>query len=61
MLDLHNTISHKLWSVDEAQKSSSFREAKSVSLGLESFFCLYLKGTLLSGILIIRVLLDLLK
>lgn len=23
MLDFHNTISHKLWSVDEAQKSSS--------------------------------------
>ena len=26
MLDFHNTISHKLWSVDEARKSSSYRE-----------------------------------
>ena len=43
MLDLHNTISHKLWSVDEAQKSSSYRELKAVSLGLESFLPL-LKG-----------------
>ena len=43
MLDLYNTISHKLWSVDEAQKSSSYRELKAVSLGLESFFPL-LKG-----------------
>ena len=43
MLDLHHTISHKLWSVDEAQKSSSYRELKAVSLGLESFLPL-LKG-----------------
>ena len=43
MLDLHNTISHKLWSVDEVQKSSSYRELKAVSLGLESFLPL-LKG-----------------
>ena len=43
MLDFHNTISHKLWSVDEAQKSSSYRELKAVSLGLESFLPL-LKG-----------------
>ena len=43
MLDLHNTISHKLWSVDEAQKSSSYRELKAVSPGLESFLPL-LKG-----------------
>ena len=43
MLDFHNTVSHKLWSVDEAQKSSSYRELKAVSLGLESFLPL-LKG-----------------
>ena len=43
MLDFHNTISHKLWSVEEAQKSSSYRERKAVSLGLESFLPL-LKG-----------------
>ena len=43
MLDLHNTISHKLWGVDEAQKSSSYRELKAVFLGLESFLPL-LKG-----------------
>ena len=43
MLDFHNTISHKLWSVDEAQKSSSYRELKAVPLGLESFLPL-LKG-----------------
>ena len=28
MLDFHNTIFHKLWSVDEAQESSSYRELK---------------------------------
>ena len=60
MLDFHNTISHKLWSVEEAQKSSSYRELKAISLGLESF-CLYLKDTLLSDILTIRVFLELLK
>ena len=43
MLDLHNTISYKLWGVDEAQKSSSYRELKAVFLGLESFLPL-LKG-----------------
>ena len=43
MLDFHNTISHKLWSVEEAPKSSSYRERKAVSLGLESFLPL-LKG-----------------
>ena len=37
MLDFHNTISHKLWSAEEAQKSSSYRELKAISLGLESF------------------------
>ena len=37
MLDFHNTIFHKLWSVDEALKSSSYRELKDVSLRLESF------------------------
>ena len=37
MLDFHNTISHKLWSAEEAQKSSSYRELKAVSLSLESF------------------------
>ena len=43
MLGFHNTISHKLWKVDDAQKSSSYRELKAVSLGLESFLAL-LKG-----------------
>ena len=37
MLDFHNTISYKLWSVNEAPKSSSYRERKAVSLGLKSF------------------------
>ena len=37
MLEFHNTISHKMWSVEEAQKSSSYRELKAISLGLESF------------------------
>ena len=43
MLGFHNTISHKLWKVDEAKKSSSYRVLKAVSLGLESFLAL-LKG-----------------
>ena len=43
MLNFHNTISHKLWSVEEAQKSSSYKEFKAVSLSLESFLLL-LKG-----------------
>ena len=43
MLDFHNTMSHKLWSVDEEQKSFSYREPKAVSLGPESFLPL-LKG-----------------
>ena len=60
MLYFHNTISHKLWSVEEAQKSSSYRELKAVSLGLESFLPL-LKGHTISGILTIRVFLELLK
>ena len=37
-------ISHKLWNVEEAQKSSSYRELKAVSLGLESYLPL-LEGT----------------
>lgn len=37
MLHFHNTIFHKLWSVDKALKSSSYRELKDVSLRLESF------------------------
>ena len=47
-------------SAEEAQKSSSYKELKAISLGLESFLPL-VKGTLLSGILIIRVFLELLK
>ena len=43
MLDFHNTIFHKLWSVDEALKSSSYRELTAVSLGLESFLPLLKK------------------
>lgn len=43
MLDFHNTMSRKLWSVDEAQRSSSYRELKAVSLSQESFSPL-LKG-----------------
>ena len=37
ILEFDNTISHKMWGVEEAQKSSSFRELKAISLGLESF------------------------
>ena len=37
MLEFYNTISHKMWSVEEAQKRSSYRELKAISLGLESF------------------------
>ena len=40
MLEFHNTISHKMWSVEEAQKSSSYRELKAISLGLESLLLL---------------------
>ena len=40
MLAFHNTISHKMWSAEEAQKSSSYRELKAISLGLESFLLL---------------------
>ena len=46
MLDFHNTISHKLWSVAEAQKSSSYRELKAVPLGLESFLPLLKRHTI---------------
>ena len=37
ILHFQNTISHKMWSVEEAQKSSSYRELKAIALGLESF------------------------
>ena len=37
MLGFHNTISHKLWKVDEAKKTSSYRELRATSLGLESY------------------------
>ena len=37
ILEFDNTISHKMWGVEEVQKSSSFRELKAISLGLESF------------------------
>ena len=43
MLGFHNTISQKLWKVDEAKKTSSYRELRAASLGLESFLAL-LKG-----------------
>ena len=37
ILEFDNTISHKRWGVEEAHKSSSFRELKAISLGVESF------------------------
>ena len=37
VLEFENTISHKMWGVEEAQKSSSFSKLKAISLGLESF------------------------
>ena len=40
ILEFDNTISHKMWGVEEDQKSSSFRELKAISLGLESFLSL---------------------
>ena len=46
MLEFHNTISHKMWSVEEAQKSSSYRELKAISLGLESFLLLVKGNTI---------------
>ena len=46
MLEFHNTISHKMWSVEEAQKSSSYRELKAIFLGLESFLLLVKRHTI---------------
>ena len=31
-------IPHKMWNVEEARKSSSYRELKTIVLGSESFF-----------------------
>ena len=41
ILEFHNTISHKMWNVEEARKSSSYREFKAIALDLESFLHLY--------------------
>ena len=37
ILELQNTISQKMWNVEDARKSSSYRELESIVLGLESF------------------------
>ena len=48
ILHFRDTIAHKMWSVEEAQKSSSYRELKAISLGLESFLQL-LQGHTING------------
>ena len=38
ILDFGNTICHKMWSVEQVQRSASHRKLKAIALGLEYFF-----------------------
>ena len=56
MLGFHNTISHKLWKVDEAEKTSFYRELRATSLGLESFLGSYYSTVLCNKFIIVYLL-----